>query len=255
MRQLFAKKHLWRFGSPSCLLLAALLFPLPWLEVCCHTAKGPAAAVTVKTGAPVAKDAFSRLEDLFNPKAAVLVSQSGWQAATGEYSERLKISNSDEPDPPPRIVIEPARLLFGYFVVVILGAVLGLLLATTWDRRLGIVGMCAATASAFLWIQTAAGFPIADLLEVEKARAREKGRSTAEEYVRFTSWFYMSHLVTLGAIGLLIAERRAIRRENSTASLRRDLRFDIHSEAGYNISETSFAARDSANVQELENQS
>lgn len=256
MNSFISKPRFWRFASPSCLLVGILLFPLPWLEVCCRAQNGPTTAVAITTGTPIPKDGFTRIreffEDLFSPKVAVLVSQSGLQASTGDYSEELRLSKS-ETDPPKRIAIPPAPLMFVYLFVLCLGAALGFLAASTFKRRVGIAAMCGATACALLWFQTAMGFPLANLLDAEKLRAIQEGKESADEYVRFTSWYYLSHLAALGPTGLLIAEHRMRRKRRLAQAPCGDLSFDIPAAAGYNISETSPSSKDSSNGQELEN--
>src|SRR5579859_4030305 len=69
----------WRFASPSTLIFALLLFPLPWIQLQCEGPRNPPKLLT-RAGIP------RPLAELIMPSdnVVVMITQSGWQAARGQ---------------------------------------------------------------------------------------------------------------------------------------------------------------------------
>jgi hypothetical protein len=187
------------------------------------------------------------VEQLFSPKVAVMLSQSGWEAIDGKYTLNKELK------PTERLPIGPAPLLIGYICCVLVGAGLGLVVASNWRRRVWLVGVSAAIASAILWIQTLAGFPVSHWLEAEKAKQQANGAKNDDTYLRYTSWFYLSHAATLAAVGLIVAERRSVRQQQPMIGADAQARFDNPAPGSYNSSERLAAPhKDNSNAQDLD---
>lgn len=177
---------LFRFGSPSFLVLALLMFPLPWINVSC--------------------------------KGTKVGSQSGLQAAYGGFStkvpERKTSKSKDRPS-----FWSPWMLIYG--ILIVAGVAAGYKLHSHSKRLLIMTGI---TSCAFLCllIQVMIGFPPERVVqsimkEVQDVEAKQEARAASDRYVygsetntlldfdltglamldfRFTLWFYVAFLGT-----------------------------------------------------------
>jgi hypothetical protein len=187
---------LWRFGSPSSLLLAFLLFFLPWIEVRCDRPVGDRGSKSVAV-------------------------QSGFQAAYGGYSEvplsHTAGSERDRIEAQVRALqgdlkLTWAPLMVVYPLVVLGGSLFGLLAWRHRFRSAVLVG-CSLTASLLLLLQTSRGFP----LEQAARTLEAKGRLASADFrialstsglleVGYMAWFWLSAVALGSALTATCAE-------------------------------------------------
>jgi hypothetical protein len=185
-----------RFGSPAALLLALLLFPLPWLEVRCDR----------------------RLDET---GTRTLAEQSGLQAAYGGYSEvPLSATARSERDRiearirasqnPPALSWAPLLVVYP---LVLLGGFLFCLLAWQNPFRPAVLVGCSLTAGLLFLLQSARGFP----LEQAARTLGTEGRLAGVDFritlgtsglleVHYTPWFWLSAVSLGGALATACAE-------------------------------------------------
>jgi hypothetical protein len=209
------KQRLWRYGSPSTLLFALLLFPLPWIEIqcpnfmtgkndICHPSKSASAPQPAeKSSQPDPPDWMNGiLFNLFGPRKSVLISQSGIQAIGGWWSYGGDI---DE-DKPQALRLRremdagmtAAPVLGVYFGVLLLGCATAFLMKPGLLRSSIVAGTAAVTLGLIvmqLWI----GFPLDEAFcrvpwrTVLEDPSQFKGnRASLREDIGCTAWFWMA---------------------------------------------------------------
>jgi hypothetical protein len=187
--------------SPSLLLMALVLFPLPWIEVRCNgpvTANGP----------------------------RVVAEQSGWQAARGTVSERPLVESfgSETERKEWRAKVEKAdgevsaSWCAAIFAALAAAGLLGGVLLRAGERRRAVVMACGLGAGLVLLGQMWAGFPVER--ELQRAQPGEvrvgewftiKSSGPPALEVRYTVWLWLSVVAVLGAGGVAAAELRPLR--------------------------------------------
>lgn len=207
---------LWRFTSPTTLLFALILFPLPWVEIQCPSKKPPPAAGSVQAKLP------SWVGDLFFQPHDAILTQSGLQAVFRGWShsdpkfpetpEQTKTAR-DVNEAMPRaaaLILWPALLLAG------IGAGSGMR-PGRWRRI--IVASCAGGALSIALVQRAMGFPLEHAyrsLAIEDAllKARETGVPPSPQAIdaevkavtRYTAWFWLAQYAIALTFSVLAAE-------------------------------------------------
>ncbi len=181
-------KYSRRFLSPSMLLTAVVLFPLPWIEIRCERSRAtpaPAAA-----GLPPLHQRISDwFRSLFTPTdSVVLITQTGLQAISGEYSLApsvladaewtSKIRNQLRPDPSP--------LLGCCLALLCLGVAAGFVLPLGRGRTTLLVLISLSAFTILLW-QTCVGFPFEQ--EMKSPNDREALTSTLWRVLAFLATF------------------------------------------------------------------
>ncbi|MCI0459282.1 MAG: hypothetical protein L0Z62_20225 [Gemmataceae bacterium] len=185
-----------RFGSPALLLVALLLFPLPWIEVRCDKPLGDHGTRT-------------------------LAEQSGLQAAYGGYSEaplshtarterdrleaRIRALQSE-----PTLSGSPLMVL--YPLVLLGGSLFGLLTRRDRFRCAALVG-CSLVAGLLLLLQASRGFPLDQAARTLDAKGRLAGvdlrialSTSGLVEVHYTPWFWLSAIALGGALVAASAE-------------------------------------------------
>jgi hypothetical protein len=184
-----------RFLPPSGLLLALLLFPLPWIDFQCErNTQNRATRPTLVSGTPPAvQRAWQWLVDHFGPGQQgwqTMLSQSGLETALGKYSGNAhKISDRFAEGFDARLVSSPLMVLLP--MVLLLGAFAGFLIRPGVAQRI-LVAACALSALGLLLGQIILGFPleqtILEMLQSETAR-RSSPQSSAAFHFKYTFWF------------------------------------------------------------------
>jgi hypothetical protein len=185
-----------RQGSPALLLLALVLFPLPWVQIQCDKPLGNSGSKTV-------------------------AEQSGFQAAYGGYSENpvvLEARFEDERKAIQAKTLEKdgARLWSGWMVlypILLLGGIAaGLLIRKVWLRS-ALLLCCTLGVGFVLLMQTRVGFPleqavpragpkqvsIGDMIKVETS-------SIPGFEIHYTGWFWLAATAVLGALVVACAD-------------------------------------------------
>lgn len=219
--------RLWRFASPSMLLFALLLFPLPWIEIQCDEFFGkPNLLRQAGVPAPVA--------DVLYPAKQVNVyyRQSGWQVARGTYTV-VPVDNLSAEEAVRRqrferelsASLQGSWLLAAYPLVLLSGAGIGMAVPLSRRRTL-LVAAFALLALALVGIQVIEEFPLQQAYRElpwehimsdagAKRVAADEVEDMIHELIRFTSWFWLAHFFTLACLLLLVVEawlRRRARR-------------------------------------------
>jgi hypothetical protein len=180
-----------RFGSPAALLLALVLFPLPWVEVQCNRPIG---------------DSGSR----------VLAQQSGLQAAYGGYTENLFVQEARSGRAtfslPPglrkqEVTVSKSGWMILYALVLIGGVAAGLAVRRQALRAVLLLA-CSAAAGAVLFIQARAGFPLEQAVpnnvtagvSLGDVFRMETSTPTALQ-THYTGWFWLS----VGTLAVAVA--------------------------------------------------
>ncbi len=190
--------------APGFFLLAIFMFLLPWVDVRCN--------------------------------GFTAVTQSGFQACSGDYTESLMVAqqrlrneggfrlNADQ--------VKPAPLLWFYGLLLLIGLILGLALPVGTPRLVG-VALCGVLGFALAVMQMSVGFPITE--QVARANADPIVRRQIQQqplpfpqamfvpgqggrdliWVSMTPWFWFGALLTLGVTvglalehGVIFAERK-----------------------------------------------
>ncbi len=228
--QRFSVPRFWRWSSPSCLLVAVISFSLPWIEIGCEgtVLRGPIATVPTATAPTATLPAIpppsrkrpsieigpmltKSIESLFHRgDYRILVAQSGLQSIYGGYSSSEE--DRDHVIPSFMANLQAAPWMLGYALAALVGAAIGFLDGAEPSKRRQIVGTCGATACVILWIHTLCGFPLVLLFNTEMQHSLEIDRT--HTFIVFTSWFWLSHLATLGAVILVCWEWWLTRRHH-----------------------------------------
>jgi hypothetical protein len=208
------RRRLWRLGSPSGLLLALLLFPLPWVEIQC--ASQSSTAPPGGTGNPV--------EIIYNlipwRDAVTMFTQSGLQAALGTCTANRQFNEPDRAQQEMNDKMRGSPLMAAFPVPVLAGALGGLLLALGRRRRL-LVGVCAAAALLLLAVQVGVGFPLDEAMRqafAEDLERQAQGQSSSVVYITYTAWFALAVLGLLAALSLTAGEGWYERRRSRRAA-------------------------------------
>ena len=226
--------RIWRFASPSTLLLALLLFPLPWMQIQCTGLRNPPTALT-RVGVPKAVAEFvAPSHDI------VIITQSGWQAARGEcvrdadWDRKLQESQASDNDDDRRIgqtweqvehavraSLHSSPLMAAYPIVMLAAIVLGVALAPG-RRRVPLMVLLIVAALALVCLQHIAGFPLVqayrqvpwEQLDPQPGKAPptpEEFDQTVARDVRYTHWFWLAQYLTFAALALVLAEACFVR--------------------------------------------
>jgi hypothetical protein len=172
---------LWHFVTPSHLIAATILFFLPWIEVRCNYTQTDAS--------------HTKGDDL-------LITQSGFQAACGTYTEKVPSSPFRPPDPNQHLLQQtpaPNLLLLVYGLLLIVAIAVSVVLRHG-HLRSALTVLCSGAAFLVLLVQAQRGFSIENSLPIENAALKEHFESkrsmliegTPVLSVNFTSWYYAS---------------------------------------------------------------
>jgi hypothetical protein len=172
-------EKIWRFVSPSTLLFALILFPLPWIEIQCpgflDTDKTTIVKKRIvdeiervpknKSSSPQLRDWLGKFLPGSEPQKAVLIRQSGLQAACGGWSFGSEVNT--ESSQTAKLSAEigagmaPSWRMIGYGLVLSAGVAVGYWLRRS-KRRCAVIGLCAVTALTLAVAERVAGFPLED---------------------------------------------------------------------------------------------
>jgi hypothetical protein len=227
----------WRFGSPSALLFALILFPLPWIEIQCPGFLDSEKTTILKkrpeekTHAPAkAQSSGPNLSGwlgkfLPGPGAqkAILVQQSGLQAAIGSWSFGSEVNG--ESLQTSRLSAEmdagtaPSWRMIGYGLVLVVGVAAGY-----WSRnsrrRCAIVGLCALTALGLGVTERLSGFPLehafrqirwANVL-ADTSKIPPSMDGVLKEDLRYTLWYFLAQAMLSASLALAALEWWLLRR-------------------------------------------
>jgi hypothetical protein len=185
-----------RFGSSAMLLLAVVLFPLPWVQVQCN---GP----------------------IGNSGTKILAEQSGLQMVYGGYSEnpllrdaqferqrrsvQERFSLNDRPLPGSAWPV-----LYALFLVS--GILAGILVRSKPQRTALLIG-CSVSAGLVLLVQARIGFPLERALPETVVKRVSLGETIGIEISsgtsldsRYTGWFWLTVFAVLGSFVAACAE-------------------------------------------------
>jgi hypothetical protein len=194
------------------MLLALLLFPLPWIDFQCErNPQNRAGRPMLASGAPPAvQRTWQWLVDHFGPARPgweTMISQSGLEAALGKYSgDARKISTRFADDFDARLTSSPLMILLPTFLLV--GAVAGFFVRPGVAQRL-LMTICALAALGLLGAQIIVGFPmeqtILEMLHSETAR-RSSPQSSAGFHFKYTFWFGLALCGVLASAIMSVAQ-------------------------------------------------
>lgn len=203
-----------RWITPGQFAICIVLFFLPWIEIQC--------------GVPDFAN-LGNLGKLNNPANGAkpevkvvswrpLMTQSGLEAATGEYTitdpdlrammdqGQKAAKQAGGPVVQSREDNKPkaAPLLWAYLLAAVVGVVVGLAMPTGTVRKLILV-VCCAVALIAAGGQAAAGFPVEQDIKEQK---KEQGKGEADEFLRakYQMPFYLALLFVVGALVTTLAE-------------------------------------------------
>jgi hypothetical protein len=198
-----------RFASPSWLLLALLMFPLPWVQVQCLKKMSP--------GLPPPGNRANPLEVIYGllPRwdGVTLLAQSGLQAVLGTCSANKEMDDPAKMEREAGAAMRPSRLMAAWPVLVLGGILAGVLLPVGRCRLLAVAG-CAGAALLLLAAQVLIGFPLEAAMrklfadELAKQAAGEAAANEGAIYLTYTYWFFLAVLGTGGALVLTGLEWR-----------------------------------------------
>jgi hypothetical protein len=209
----------WRFASPSTLLLALMLFPMPWIEMRCSAKKGGSSFLG-KLGLPdTIGDALQGREE-----GEAMYRQSGWQSAWGEWSrsrewqEALRNEEVAERalwlrfEKELTLAMTGSWLMAVYPIALLAGAVTGMLMRQN-ARRVAVVAILSGAALALVVVQVASEFPLVQAyrdLAWERVEARPPSPKETEasipHWFRYTRWFWLAQGLAIASLVLLAAE-------------------------------------------------
>lgn len=205
-----------RFASPSCLLLALLMFPLPWVQVQCLKKTSP--------GLPSPGTRANPLEVIYGllPRweGVTLLTQSGLQTVLGTCSANPQMDDPAKVEQEAGAAMRPSRWMAAWPVLVLGGILAGLLLPAR-RRQMLAVAACAGAALLLLAAQVLVGFPLEAAMRqlfAEDLAKQAAGEANANEgviYLTYTYWFFLAVLGTGGALVLTGLEWRRDRRRGT----------------------------------------
>jgi hypothetical protein len=213
----------WRLPAPSMLLLVLLLSFLPWIEIGCENkvdTKTLLSNIGVQSGATP------------DNGKTVLVSQSGFQIATGGHTEHNAFRDSQKSSQKgvttdakstqrqrggDKDGLGAAPLLFLFFITV-LAAIVGGFSMPPSRMRVLVVGTLTGAALIVLLIQSVIiGFPAVNDVtkQMKEAKAAQglAGLDVANLFVRYTVWYWLTWALLLGAFIPLALEALLIRKQ------------------------------------------
>jgi hypothetical protein len=180
----------YRFASPATLLVALLLFPLPWVQIQCDRPIGDSGTRT-------------------------LVEQSGLQAIYGGYSENPLLRNAQferqrksaqEELLQKDGTVPRSPWLTLYPLLLVSGILAGLLVWSNPRRSMLLIG-CSASAGLVLFLQAWIGFPLERALPRTVATQVGLGQRVGIEISaptllesRYTGWFWLTTVAVLGSL-------------------------------------------------------
>jgi hypothetical protein len=207
-----------RFASPSCLLLALLMFPLPWVQVQCLKKTSP--------GLPPPGNRANPLEVVYGVlprwEGVTLLTQSGLQAVRGTCTANPQMDDPAKAEQEAGAAMRPSRWMAAWPVRVLGGILAGVLLPAGRRRLLAVAG-CAGAALLLLAAQVLVGFPLQAAMQklfAEDLAKQAAGEANATEgaiYLTYTYWFFLAVLGTGGALLLTALEWRRDRRQRAGA--------------------------------------
>ncbi len=186
-----------KFATPGQLAICLVLFFLPWIEVQCPSPDfSDPNNMKLKPGQPPPR---------VDPKKVTyrsLLTQSGFQAATGNYTitdpdlekmrDTSKKMGSDKGSKKgskdsgaKEDEISSAPLLFLYPLAAIAGIVVGLVLPGSGLKKGILIGCCAVALLAAAG-QAAVGFPVENKIKEPKTQ-NKKGGPNDDDTIRFTN--------------------------------------------------------------------
>ena len=224
------RDRFWRFASPSTLVLALLLFPLPWMQIQCTGLRNPQTALT-RIGVPKPVAEFvAPSQDVI-----VIITQSGWQAARGEcardgdWDRQLRQSKAsdraddrqiaqqwEQVEQAVRANLRPAPLMTAYPIVMLAAIALGIA-AAPGRRRIPLLALPIVTALGLVGLQHVEEFPLVaayrgvpwEQLDAQGGKpppTPAEFEETIARDVRYTHWFWLAQYLTVAALGLVLAE-------------------------------------------------
>jgi hypothetical protein len=206
-----------RLASPSCLWLALLMFPLPWVEIQCERNPPTSSPPGTLEGL---FEVESIRRQLPGREAETMATQSGLQAALGTCTTMAQGNEAAEKERELAEAMSPSPLMMVWPVVVVAGAVAGFVLPNG-QRRLLAIGVCAAAALLMLLAQIVIGFPIAALAKDPPDRQPPEPEQVQNSsqfdrftmYATYTPWFILVVMLTGGALVMTAVDWRRSRCE------------------------------------------
>jgi hypothetical protein len=221
----------WRFASPSTVLFALILFPLPWIEIQCPgfldsekttiLKKRPEEKTQAPAKAQSSGPNLSGWLGKFLPGAgeqkAILVQQSGLQAAIGSWSFGSEVNR--ESLQTARLSAEmdagtaPSWRMIAYGLVLVVGIVAGYWSRNS-KRRCAIVGLCALTALGLGVTERLSGFPLEDAFRqirwanvlADTSKVPPSMDGVLKEDLRYTVWYFLAQAMLITGAGLAALE-------------------------------------------------
>jgi hypothetical protein len=229
----------WRFVSPSTLLLALLMFPLPWIHLQCTEVQSSPKSLT-RFGVPEqAAEFLTRSERT----SLIWLQQSGWQAILGEcernpkwdaehWQEKLSddAQNRARAEERERMEHELAMAMHGswimavYAILMVTVVIAGMVMTNGRRRSILLVPMI-VVALGLVALQHLYGFPIVQAYRElpwerldQRVRTPEQLEAEIQHSFRYTRAFWVAQFFTLAGMAILLAEWCAVR---SRVSLKR----------------------------------
>jgi hypothetical protein len=227
----------WRFAPPSTLLLALILFPLPWIEIQCPgfldsekttiLKKRPEekveAPAKLQNSGPTLPNWLGKFLPDAGPHKAILVDQSGLQAALGSWSFGSEVNR--ESSQTARLSSEldagmaPSWRMICYGLVLAVGLVASYWLSIS-RRRCAIVGICAIAALGLGITERLSGFPLEgafrqihwDRVLDDTSKVPPTMDRVLKEDLRYTVWYFLVQVLLIAALALAILEWWLLRR-------------------------------------------
>ncbi len=183
------------FAPPAKLMLGALLFFLPWINVQCQY----------------------RMQD-GSGGAQLIATQTGFQAALGTTTNRMARNPFEPQKEYQPFARSPAAspLVATAWTALTLGAIGGFLLRNR-PARLGAVGFGALAGIVLLLVQHAYGYPIAAPTAEQNQQLRQDPQYREPDsrlvgppqlQIRFTWWYYAALALPVAALVAAVADSR-----------------------------------------------
>jgi hypothetical protein len=220
------RSRYWRFASPSTLILALLLFPLPWIEMHCSDARSPTVLTRVGVPEELAKTIMPR------ETVAVMMSQSGWQAARGvfsrdpEWDKKLQKQKASDREGDQKdaqwwerferemsAAMQASWIMVAYPIAMMASVVSGVVMRLG-RRRTIFLAFLILLALSLVGLQHVCEFPLVlayrslawERLE-EIVPTPEALEDDVRQHFRYTHWFWLSQSLTATSLCLVLAER------------------------------------------------
>lgn len=213
-----------QIASPSGLLLAFLLFSLPWVDVqCTSPSHTPARKLAVQYGIESVYDQLVR-------SGETVISQSGLEAAFGVCSVyRESCSRACEAENELSAQMDASPLLFAFPVMLLIGIAVGFLLYPGAIRS-ATIALISSTALLLLTVQFDIGFPLSrwyreecrreagEAEPVQQSPASPKAQESRPQGfdLRYTPWFSLTLFGLSGSLFFAWKEwRRCARKRHA----------------------------------------